>query len=382
MDRHDFSREHTASGATFQEEKGMTNKNTAVQDRYPRSIPFPVIERLRRPGCGGLSGVRKATDLPSRLIFGDLDEAGFKASADGWQAAYRDGNGNGLELSVTGRQFSAKSTFLGATGMSCGPVDVQRAFGELLNLGVRQWNAKLKEHLEARYSIVVPEPRDDQPSLFYLPDGWLRTILVPVTPAHLRRLLEWHLSLSADRGIAAGVTGDVVFAFNAVNYIEGRWDEAFDPDSLVFRSVAMTRTLLTGPVVRETGKNGNSALTVRRFAYVYRCTAFLRDIPYLVSSLDGAGLLPTETDELAAVLPAEIVIAGAGPMSWFSPEGDCRVTWVRPEDPATTIMTNHNATAAGARGLILEAQQAASEFEQAIGLSAALDTGSAEGRQE
>ena len=153
--------------------------------------------------------MRRASDLTSRLIFGDLDESSFKVFAEGWQAAYRDGSGNVLELSVSGRRFSAKPTFLGARGLSCGPVDPPRAFGELLNLGAPQWNARLKEHLEARYPITVPEIDADQPSVLYIPDGWLRTILIPVAPEQLPRLLEWHLTLMDDPGLAAAMTQNI-----------------------------------------------------------------------------------------------------------------------------------------------------------------------------
>ena len=225
----------------------MTN-NSAAHSPFPKAIPFPRIERPHRPSCGGLARVRKASDLPSRLIFGDLDESSFKASAEGWEANYRDGSGNGLELSVTDRQFLAKPTFLGASGLSCGPVDPPRAFGELLNLGAPQWQAKLREHLEARYPITVHEHDRNLPSALYLPDGWLHTLLIPVAPEGLPRLLEWHLSLTDDPRLAAAMTGSVALAFNAVNYIEGRWASGLDPDYLAFRSVSMTRTPLAGPV--------------------------------------------------------------------------------------------------------------------------------------
>jgi hypothetical protein len=350
----------------------MSNTSDGLYGRFPKSIPLPRIERPHRPGCGGLAGVRQASDLPSRLLFGDLDEASFKASAEGWQATYRDGGGNGLALSVNARQFTAKPTFLGATGMSCGPVDRPRAFGELLSLGARQWNARLKEHLEARYPISVADPDPQQPSVFYLPDGWLRTILVPIAPRRLPELLDWHLSLVNDPGVSAALTGSVVLAFNAVNYIEGRWQDGLDPAYLVFRSVDLTRTPLTGPVQREVANDGSAALTVRRVAYLYRCTAFLRDIPYLARRLQDAGFLPSESDLRAAVLPAELALA-AESMSWSSPDRDCRITWAWLEDQRTNLLLDCTATAASAGSLIHQALVAAGEFENVIGLRTALD---------
>lgn len=354
---------------------------SAAPSHYPKSISFPRIERPHRPGCGGLAGVRKASDLPSRLIFGDLDESSFKATAEGWEAAYRDDSGNGLELSVSGRQFSAKPTFLGASGLSCGPVDPPRAFGQLLNLGAPQWHARLREHLEARYPVTVHEHDRDQPSVLYLPDGWLHTLLIPVAPERLPRLLEWHLSLKDDPRLAAGMTGSVALAFNAVNYIAGRWQDRLDPDDLAFRSLSMTHTPLTGPVLRETGKDGSCALTVRRLAYVYRCMAFLRDMPFIVSSLDAADLLPAESDLRPAMLPSELALV-AESMSWFPPNRDCRITWAWLEDQSARLLTDSDATAAGADQLILEALAAAREFDEAIGLSAALDSSAAIGGQK
>jgi hypothetical protein len=356
----------------------MTSSNDDLYGHFPKSIPFPRIERPHRAGCGGLAGVRKASDLPSRLIFGDLDESSFKASAEGWHATYRDVSGNGLELSVTGRRFSAKPTFLGTTGLSCGPVDPPRAFGELLNLGASQWNAKLAEYLEARHPVTVPELDARQPCVLYIPDGWLGTILVPVAPARLSELLEWHLSLIDDPGISAALTGSVALAFNSVNYIEGRWQGELDPDYLAFRSLDMTRTPLAGPVLRESGKDGSHALTLRRVAYVYRCTAFLRDIPFVVASLHGAGFLPSESDLRATVLPAELALA-AESMSWFPPARDCRITWAWLDNPATSLLADCGATAASARKLVLAAREAASEFEEATGLRAILVSGDSEG---
>jgi hypothetical protein len=356
----------------------MNNSNNDLHGRYPQSIPFPRIERPHRTGCPSLAGVRTAGDLPSRLIFGHLDEASFKASADGWQANYRDGRGNGLELSVSDRRFSATLAFLGGSGLSSGPADLPRAFGSLLNLGAHGWDARLKDHLESNYPITVAEADARQPSAFYLPDGWLRTLLVPVAPGQLPELLDWHLSLTNDPGVSAPLTGSVVLALNAVNYIEGRWQGGLDPGYLAFRSAAMTRTPLTSPVLRETAGDGSAALTVRRVAYVYRCTAFLRDIPYLAGSLHAAGLLPGEPDRRAAVLPAELALA-AESMSWSPPAHDCRITWAWLDDPASSLMTDCNATAAGARRQIETAQAAATEFIEATGLSAILASEGAEG---
>jgi hypothetical protein len=140
----------------------------------------------------------------------------------------------------------------------------------------------------------------------------------------------------------------------------------------------MTRTPLTGPVLREAAGDGQAALTVRRVAYVYRCTAFLRDIPYLAGSLHAAGLLPGESDRRAAVVPAELALA-AESMNYFPPARDCRITWAWLDDPASSLTADCIATAAGARRQIEVAQAAAAEFTDATGLGAILTSEGAEG---
>ena len=214
--------------------------------------------------------------------------------------------------------------------------------------------------------------------MLYLPDGWLHTLLVPVAPGRLPRLLDWHLSLADDPRLAAGMTGSVALAFNAVNYIEGRWQDGLDPDDLAFRSLALTRTPLVGAVLRETAQDGSAALTVRRIAYIYRCTAFLRDLPFIVASLDAADLLPAEPDLRAAIVPSALALA-AESMSWSSPSRVCRITWAWLEEQAAEVLADRDARADNAGRLTLEALDAAREFDEAIGLSAAVDSSAAEG---
>ena len=40
---------------------------SAAHSSFPKAIPFPRIDRPHHRSCGGLAGVRKASDLPSRL---------------------------------------------------------------------------------------------------------------------------------------------------------------------------------------------------------------------------------------------------------------------------------------------------------------------------
>ncbi len=353
-----------------------TNALDAIIGRYPRQIPFPRIERVHRPGRKGLADVRSIEDLPSRLIFGDLVADSFIAHPDGWEVAYRDAFGNGLDLSVAGRQFTARPKFLGSDSLSSGPLNPPQAFPQLLNLAAGQWNRVLKETLESRYPVTVAEQDSRQATAMYLPDGWLRTVLIPVAAARLPELLDWHLALADDSLLGTTQSGGVSLAFNAVNYVEGRCsDECSNANLLLVRSLLSTGTPLLAPVEREEANDCSAALTVRRAAYVYLLTAFIRDIPHLVDRLHQDGFLSGEPDQCSAVVPTEPAMV-AEELRWASRHGECHITWAWLEDHAASPLNDFTAVAADSNRLIGEALAAAQEFEDFMGLGSQIEAAS------
>lgn len=358
-----------------------THALETIIGRFPRHIQFPRIERLHRSSRKSLADIRSVDDLPSRLIFGDLIQNSFVASPDGWTVKYQDDFGNGLDLSVTDRRFSARPKFLGSEGLSNGPLTPPQAFVQLLNLGSDGWDRILKDYVEQRYPVTVAPHDREMGSTMYVPDGWLRSIFVPVAPWQLPDLLAWHLALGNDKQLGASQSGGVSLAFNAVNYIEGRCsEECSDANLLLVRSLLSTGTPLVAPVLREEANDGSAALTVRRMAYVYHLTAFMRDIPHLLQSLDEAGFLSREPDQWSAVAPAEAVVA-AQELRWFSQHRECNITWAGLDDQAIFLMGDFMTDLPEPNLLVGEALAAAREFEDFMGLREQIEEASSN-RQE
>jgi hypothetical protein len=309
-------------------------------------------------------------DLPSRLIFGDLVPDSFNGEGDSWSVEYRDATGNGLDLAVYEGRFEAKPIFLGSEGMSVGPARHREAFGQLINLGADQWDGVLKDYLVARYPIQVAPVNREQPHSLFIPDGWMKTILVPVATEQLEGLLAWYMALADDTSLAAGHSGAVDLLFNAVNYLEGKcpagWD---DPAQLMVRGLITCNAPIHSQVVREEANDGSAAWTTRRSAYLFSCTAFLRDVPRIVESLSEAGFISAEPDLCSAVVPVEAALASSE-MQWWSPHQECRMTWVWEDNQTENIVADVDADLETAKRLVQQAKEAGIAHTGFLGLFA------------
>ena len=223
-------------------------------DHYPTSIPLPLIERPYRSSSGTLADVKEKSDLPSRLLFGDLVDDSFRKDATGWSVDYRDGFGNGVDLKLADGQFHARPFFLGAESHSIGPAGRKEAFIQLINMAADQWTRALKQHLEARYPVNVADSVEGLPIVVYVPDGWLRTLLIPVSVDRLDDVLHFHQALAKDPLLGASQYGSISLQAQVINYVEGRSPEGCDePMSLIVRHLLSSNTCLlyTSPSPRE-----------------------------------------------------------------------------------------------------------------------------------
>jgi hypothetical protein len=316
-----MTQESTAEGAE------RPTKYEKLVAAYPQFIPLPRIERPHREMRGTLADIEQPLDLPSRLLFGDLIEDSFAGGKGEWEAQYRDQSGNSLTLTVSEGRFTAKPVFLGHKGFSVGPANHPKAFASLLSLTGSDWDRVLKENLEARFPLFVSVPDSDRPMSMYLPDGWLRTLLLPVRPEMLPNLLGMHQELQQDPVLAAGLMGNVWLAPNSINYVEGKCDALGlrGEGPLLLYSLKTMNSPIYG-ATRETGTDGSAAWTLRRQAYLYVCSAFLRDMPLLVERLNKFGMFRNYPDLVAAILPAED-LAVMNDFSWWSRDGSCRINW-------------------------------------------------------
>ncbi len=299
-----------------------------VIGQYPTVIDLPRIDRPYRSSDKTFADVTGRCDLPSRLFFGDMVDDSFHIDPTGWSVSYSDGAGNGLELKVSDGRFLAKPTFLGTESMSVGPAAQKKAFLQLISFTGDMWASTLKAHLEARYPVCVAETPRDQSSACYYPDGWLRTLLIPLPVSRLDAAFRFHLNLANDPLLAASVSGSITLLHQVVNYVEGRAPVGCDESyGLLLRHLDHCNTPLTSPTVREEANDGTAAWTVRRMTYLYQCRCFLRDVPRVMEKLQAAKLLSDEPDLWSAVVPAE-QMAMTDHAAWWSAKRECRSTRV------------------------------------------------------
>lgn len=297
----------------------------AIVGSFPSNIPFPPVNQRQRTVDPVLGEVRSVDDLPSRFVFGDLVTGSFIGEYGHWSARYSDALSNGIDLSVSGARLEVTSRFLGREVHATGDATSRTAL-ESLRAAARQWDGVLKEYLEARYPIYVGVPDNEDYGVLYMPDGFLRVLLVPVAPSQLPSLFAWYTSLARDGALGAQQDGAVSLLFNAVNYIEERCPaEICDGEQLLMRGLRLCTTPALAEPVREEGSDGSAAWTVRRSAYLFRCTVFMKDMPRVVESLEEAGLLSAAPDLCAAVFPEGIVEVKK--IHWWSRDRECRITW-------------------------------------------------------
>ena len=293
----------------------------------------------------------------------------FRKDASGWSVAYRDGFGNGLDLNVTGGRFEARPFFLGSESISVGPAASKEAFLKYISLAGDQWSRVLKQYLEERYPVTVAEVLDNQPTACYLPDGWLRTLLIPVPVNRLGDVLHFHQALAEDPLLGASQFGSIALQPQVVNYVEGRAPKGCgDAEGLVTRHLLSCNTPLAGLPVREVGTDGSAAWTLRRCAYLYRCSCFIRDVPHTMDKLAAAGLLSIEPDLWSAVAPAELMLA-ADHATWWSAKRECRSTWAGFNDEQTPIDTLDTIASEVCEAVVVQARAAGIAQEAYFGLT-------------
>jgi hypothetical protein len=205
-------------------------------------------------------------------------------------------------------------------------------------MGGDQWLRILKKYLEERYPVTVAEIARDVPATCFLPDGWLLTLMIPVPLDRLGDVMQFHLDLPDDPLLGASQSGVITLHRQIVNYVEGRSpDGCGDALALISRHLRSCNTPLSAFPVREVAADGSAAWTVRRLAYQYRCTSFLRDVPRVMEKLHAAELLSPGPDMWSAVAPAELV-ATTEHASWWSARRECRSTWLGFDDIAASLV--------------------------------------------
>lgn len=347
----------------------MTANLDELANRFPKHIPFPNIDRPYRAGHLPLDRVNGVDDLPSRLLLGDLQPASFQRSPKGWQVQYRDQDNGGVDLEVTGSHFFVCPFFLGEKIMASGAANNPKALGmALTGQTANAWQEALKKYLEPKYPVTVvnADTGGKFPTVCFIPDGWLYTILVPVHFGHLNALLAFHNELVESTTLAAPMGASVRLQLHATNYVEGRWDGMNDPYALIIRHLQQAGTPLCEAPVREEAPDGSAAWTIRRLTYLYRSQCFLRDLPRLIDALFLAGFLSDAPDMRAAVMPTEIAMSAAT-IRWWSEHRECKSVWTDFRFKESVDAGSATATAGLAQAAVRQAMDAGEAYLGGLG---------------
>lgn len=319
-----------------------------MSDDY--TIHLPPFVPIRRPDWQiSLDDVRSAADLPPYLFLGQLDASSFDSSKAGWSATWRRDESTWFRLHFDAKSgtIEARDAWLGLDGCitDLGTPDLSLLTKMRFMWPVESWEEKAEEELQTRWNLKYVQAKKGDTLVAGLPDGLMKTLLLPVPVELLPILVETFIGFREDATMDFPVNGYVTPAMGAVNYVEGKNPEwAQDPEELFLRTLVATGLPPADLPVREVAESGSAAWTVRRIA----CMSFLA-VPFaglipLLGRLEAAGLVsvgPMASGDGQPGLDSVefsgcVVQAGkefeTETIAWFSPDGKRRVFWKMPQD--------------------------------------------------
>ncbi len=351
----------------------MLGYNRAMENTapaFPKLIQLPAIQRPVSIPVDRLVEVKSASDLPDRLLLGDLVPDSFKHEKKGWSAEWRDTDGHRAKFRCAGGLSSLE---LGYGGDEAVTLVTAERFAELAqtiqNIHPGAWLAKLAENIEARYNLRVFPHREDDAVGGDFPDGHLLSLVMPVPADRLMALFDLHKQLQTDAAIRGGIDGYLRYGFSVVNYVEGRNHPMLaHPAGLVLFHVNALGTPAAEMPVREEDEEGTAAWTLQRSHYLYVAHCHLRDAARFVGRLAGAGFIasvedgnegwPGGAEYSAALLPFGYEYAATN-VWWFDRQGRRRMFYPRFADTDDRNQLGGNSGDLWVKALIRDAGKAA-----------------------
>ena len=272
-----------------------------ILEKYPSFIPLPIISRPHRSASADFKDIVTADQLPSRLFFGNLTDDEFKRNDKGWEAIYKDPEGCGSTIIAYKNEGARDSPSLYITNEWRGiehsfwmiPPDSFSELGDKVAQAYAEgWDESAAERLCSRYNL---EYLPNQPKSFILcgiPDGFFRTLVVPLPVHMLRKAYGCHMALQQDEQIHAGIGGDIHLCPSVVNYVIGKnSEELSNPSHLFLRTIQqLGRPPLSQPA-KETANDSSSAITIQRDHYLLAIGFTLRDMDRIVEVMHSYGLI-------------------------------------------------------------------------------------------
>lgn len=340
---------------------------------FPKLLPLPGIVREVHIPVDAPAEVKSATDLPSRLLLGDLVPESFKVQKKGWSAEWRDRDGHWARYRHAGNLSSLELAYAGEELVNLISPERFADLGRIVqNIHPGTWMAKLAETAEARYNLRVFPHREEDAVGAEFPDGHLLSLVMPVPAQSLMALYDLHKNLQTDVEITTPIDAYLRLAFSVVNYLEGPNPSMLThPVGLVMHHVNALGTPAADMPEREVDPQGQAAWTLRRSHYLYVAHLRLRDAARLIERLADAGFIghragdpegyPNAPEFGAALLPFGYEYAARNAW-WLDRDGRRRMFY-----PSFADVEERNALATHSgevftRSLIRDAQKTAERF--------------------
>jgi len=246
------------------------------------------------------AAIRSAGDLPPYLILGELDEASFKRSDEGWSARWQGTEADTwfeLAHDVAQQQWVAEDRWRGIRGSITTyktriplPVVIGQA---MYGWFPENWDRAAKALLEETYQLRLIEPKKGAPSMCGIPDGPARTIAFPIAVGELRGFRD-HLRQCLERWqLPYPVAAEARLTYQGVCWQEGEapgWLDTTRPEDAFRQSVQDIGLVPFGYPRRSEDPDKPAVWSqTRELYYVYLTCPFagLTDLLHRLASSQG-----------------------------------------------------------------------------------------------
>jgi hypothetical protein len=296
-----------------------------------------------------LGNVRAPTDLPPYLFLGPLDESGFISSENGWNATWKRDEATWFHIDYDRKAdgLTCRDCWKGLDGHFSGMHggDLKKLARIHFLAPFSEWEDLAAKTFQERWNINYCKPEKTDVIIAGMPDGLMKTLILPVQANWLPVLRQTFAGFLNDAQIDFPVGGFVTLLDGGVWYSEqGNPHWVRSPEELLKRTADATGLPPVGQPERECANDGNAGRKVRR-----SCFAAFIHVPFaglgtLLNRLGEAGLLsagPMNSNPIhpgadsvefsGCVLPASKEVQLKG-IAWSAKDGRRRVFWNMPKN--------------------------------------------------
>lgn len=271
-----------------------------VKAEFPEYMPvvIPLGSSHRPQGSyKELSEVASLSDLPSRLFLGDLERGSFQRTDAGWEARFTDQSPDtGVLLRREGNSLFIKQTWRGVDGAQSyiGRLTWQNLMQTHFVGGIpKAWDQEAEARLKKYKLQYLPFDEDHDSALIGLPDGFSKTIFLPIPLDKLGLAAKLIQHAQADPAIRTPVSAYLTLNDSIVHYFIDCWpSDAYEDSQALFHH---TMEQLGPPPLKapfwQTGLDGTKTLTVHRLQWGLIVACTFRDLERVLDILQKLGLL-------------------------------------------------------------------------------------------